>query len=302
MRKRTFVAPNFRCRVTLPALGAPPIDDLVSARDADEVRARYGERYPGGTLEVTPFDFESWKEKARGETKKAIEAYAKGKDYDFKDAIWGLLKRYLFEIFDGKCAYCECDIRGRSPGAVEHYRPKSVYYWLAYDCHNYLPACTPCNTYKGSAFPVEDEQRRVQQPPADPFDRVPLEAERPMIFHLLFEDPFPVSMKFEILRNKAGIPSLVFARPLDKRAASCIETLKLNRPDLTQLRAEQVKQALRAYGLDYQNGRSEFLAAAMAGRGEFSAAAWTAIAEENQRRAAESALPRAPVAAAGGGR
>jgi uncharacterized protein (TIGR02646 family) len=284
--------------VTLPAPGAPPTDDLVNARDADEVRARYAQRYPGAALEVAPFDFEAWKEKARGETRKAIEAFARGKDYDFKDAVWGALKRYLFDLFDGKCAYCECDIRGRSPGAVEHYRPKSAYYWLAYDCHNYLPACTPCNTYKGSAFPVEDEKRRVQQPPADPFDRTPLEAERPMLFHLLFEDPFPGSLKFEIFRNAAGIPTMVFARPLDKRAASCIETLKLNRPDLSEKRAEEVRQALRSYGLDYQNGRSEFIAAVKEARVEFSAAAWTAIAEENQRRAEETAIPR--TAAAGG--
>jgi hypothetical protein len=41
-------------------------------------------------------------------------------------------------------------------GDVEHYRPKSIYWWLAYTYDNYLFACQICNqTYKSDNFPIK---------------------------------------------------------------------------------------------------------------------------------------------------
>jgi hypothetical protein len=38
---------------------------------------------------------------------------------------------------------------------VEHYRPKSVYWWLAYCYDNYVYSCQICNqSYKGANFPI----------------------------------------------------------------------------------------------------------------------------------------------------
>jgi uncharacterized protein (TIGR02646 family) len=52
------------------------------------------------------------------------------------------------------CAYCQCDIR-HAPSDVEHFRPKSVYWWLAYELDNYLLSCIPCNrSYKKERFPL----------------------------------------------------------------------------------------------------------------------------------------------------
>lgn len=40
-------------------------------------------------------------------------------------------------------------------GDGEHYRPKSTYWWLAYNYDNYLASCTLCNQrFKEAKFPI----------------------------------------------------------------------------------------------------------------------------------------------------
>lgn len=73
---------------------------------------------------------------------------------DFKSSYWKASKDQLKIESFGKCAYCEADTSVVAHGDVEHYRPKSVYWWLAY-CHdNYLYSCQICNqVFKGNNFP-----------------------------------------------------------------------------------------------------------------------------------------------------
>ncbi len=59
--------------------------------------------------------------------------------------IWKEAKAQLLRESSGKCAYCESPATVVSFGDVEHFRPKSRYWWLAYCYENYLPACTICN-------------------------------------------------------------------------------------------------------------------------------------------------------------
>ncbi len=54
-------------------------------------------------------------------------------------------------VYNCKCAYCEQKIEQTH---VEHYRPKSVYYWLAYSWDNLLSCCPYCNEYKSANFLV----------------------------------------------------------------------------------------------------------------------------------------------------
>jgi hypothetical protein len=115
---------------------------------------------------IWPYDFNDWKERAREATDKAIAAYQAGKKpINFNGKIWAELKWHLFELFHGKCAYCEGKPQAVAYGDVEHYRPKSKvdedpdhpgYYWLAYDTSNLLPSCGPCNQTRGKMthFPV----------------------------------------------------------------------------------------------------------------------------------------------------
>lgn len=59
------------------------------------------------------------------------------------------IKLALNDIYHGKCAFCEQSIE---QSQVEHYRPKSKYYWLAYSWDNLILACPRCNQGKGINF------------------------------------------------------------------------------------------------------------------------------------------------------
>jgi len=87
---------------------------------------------------------------------------------DFKSAWWKPAKDQLKAETHGKCAYCEADTAVVAHGDVEHFRPKSRYWWLAYCVDNYLYACQICNqVYKGDRFPCLGAPLAPPQVPAD---------------------------------------------------------------------------------------------------------------------------------------
>jgi len=63
------------------------------------------------------------------------------------------VKIALNDIYHGKCAFCEQLIE---QSHVEHYRPKSTYYWLVYSWDNLLLACGTCNQGKGINFQIKN--------------------------------------------------------------------------------------------------------------------------------------------------
>jgi len=67
------------------------------------------------------------------------------------------VKTGLEQIYHKKCAYCEKDV-GDSFYHIEHYRPKTVYYWLAYSWDNLLLCCDKCNVYKKIHFKIDGEK------------------------------------------------------------------------------------------------------------------------------------------------
>lgn len=72
----------------------------------------------------------------------------------FKSSQWKGAKPQLGVESHGKCAYCDAPASAVAHCDVEHYRPKSVYWWLALCYDNYLYACQICNQiYKGDRFP-----------------------------------------------------------------------------------------------------------------------------------------------------
>jgi uncharacterized protein (TIGR02646 family) len=61
-------------------------------------------------------------------------------------------KASLEKIYRKKCAYCDQRVEQLQ---VEHYRPKSKYYWLAFSWDNLLLACPTCNQFKLSNFDIK---------------------------------------------------------------------------------------------------------------------------------------------------
>lgn len=77
---------------------------------------------------------------------------------DFKPKArqaWGKAKAQLKKESFNKCAYCEADTAVVAHGDVEHFRPKSEYWWLAYCFDNYTYSCQICNqSFKGNKFDI----------------------------------------------------------------------------------------------------------------------------------------------------
>lgn len=59
------------------------------------------------------------------------------------------IKEKLNDIYNRKCAFCEQKVEQLH---VEHFRPKNIYYWLAYSWDNLILACPTCNEHKGVNF------------------------------------------------------------------------------------------------------------------------------------------------------
>lgn len=75
----------------------------------------------------------------------------------FVSSCWRKAKPQLLKESRGKCAYCETPTSVVAFGDVEHYRPKSKYWWLAYCYDNYLASCQICNQkYKKARFPLKN--------------------------------------------------------------------------------------------------------------------------------------------------
>ena len=78
---------------------------------------------------------------------------------------WKKAKDQLKAESHGKCAYCEASTNTVAHGDVEHFRPKSKYWWLAFCYDNYLYSCQICNqSFKSNSFPVRDEAARLMGP------------------------------------------------------------------------------------------------------------------------------------------
>jgi len=76
---------------------------------------------------------------------KAAEKIRKGKKPDGYSAMWSALKSQLADISFKKCWYCESR-QTRDDNAVDHFRPKSKYSFLAVTPENFRYSCTFCNS------------------------------------------------------------------------------------------------------------------------------------------------------------
>lgn len=107
-----------------------------------------------------------------------------GRPAKFNSRIYGNreIKRQLSMLSHGKCYYCDQYIESSAYGDVDHYRPKSKYWWLAYTWENLVFSCQLCNQmYKKGHFPVAG--RRANGP------RSNLDDERPLLINPLDENP-----------------------------------------------------------------------------------------------------------------
>ena len=240
MIQRKFIAPNYRCRVR----DAHGTESTLLKRGTDEGSVRAGLEARGYTvLGVEPYDFEDWLRRAKAETEKACAAcVSSGGDcraYEFRAELWKELKLHLFDLFEGKCAYCEACVQDVAFGEVEHYRPKRQveecpdhpgYYWLAYDLTNLLPSCQLCNGFpaKMNHFPVREKAwaRRREE----------MEREKPLLLNPYLQNPRE-HLRFRPLRENRDVLPLSQVEGRTEEGKASVEVLRLNRPNLAGARA-----------------------------------------------------------------
>lgn len=168
-----------------------------------------------------------------------VSDYRLGKrKFDFKDGIYGhnSVRNSLSQAQHEKCCYCESRLGGTSPECVEHFRPKgrvsSVsgqgvkypgYYWLAYSWNNLFLSCVECNSSKRDLFPLQHQTTRAESHHDN------IEMEQP-----LFVDPGQDDPRLHIQFYGSAVA------PLSDRGLSTIESMKLQRSNLEELRGDKL--------------------------------------------------------------
>lgn len=187
---------------------------------------------------------------------------------EFNSDWWKKAKDQLIKESNHKCAYCEADTRVVAHGDVEHYRPKSEYWWLAYCYDNYLFSCQICNqSFKSNNFPVTGPilagpavnaatpdadldllaKQFCPEPLADDHD-IKIQdladqhvLEDPHLINPYYTNPSTIfSWEFSDARQEVDvIPS---AAANDKYVQAAIDFYGLNRPELQRLRYREFKK------------------------------------------------------------
>ncbi|WP_165246788.1 hypothetical protein [Paludisphaera soli] len=140
-----------------------------------------------------------------------LDGHLKG-DVRFKDS-WKVAKDQLKADSFGKCAYCEAATSVVAHGDVEHFRPKSSYWWLAYCYDNYVFACQICNqVYKADRFPVHGAP--MSHPPIPGGAAALTKDERRAIAARLAPDP---------LNDAEGHPRAEFLRAAAREKAGLVD-------------------------------------------------------------------------------
>ncbi|MCP4133002.1 MAG: TIGR02646 family protein, partial [bacterium] len=136
------------------------------------------------------------------------------------------IKNALKNIYHNKCAYCEKQIEQFH---VEHFRPKSIYCWLAYSWDNLLLACPTCNTHKDNHFELQAQKAEFTEADLDQIHTLAEKYNRQEENKFLNpeqEDPEP-ELKFD---QNGTISSE------NQRIEYTINTCKLNRHDIKDFR------------------------------------------------------------------
>lgn len=149
------------------------------------------------------------------------------------------VKAALEKIYHNKCAYCEKNV-GDSFYHIEHYRPKSSYYWLAYSWDNLLLCCDKCNVYKRRKFEIagekacfDDKVLEIIHELADRYNAT----ERPMMVHPEIEE---VGSLLEFRRS-----GMIESR--DERVRYTIGVCRIDRKSANERRKKILDDLLKRY-------------------------------------------------------
>ena len=150
------------------------------------------------------------------------------------------VKKNLEKLYKNKCAFCETNIERWD---VEHFRPKSLYPWLAYSWDNLLLACPTCNGHKNNHFELINEKAKYKNEDLENIHS--LAKEYDLIENNKFVHP---ELETEIV-NKLIFDSNGKVSSTDEKVKYTIKTCKLDRE---KLNIERKKQVLNQYEVELQ--------------------------------------------------
>jgi len=164
---------------------------------------------------------------------KSFDANVKKKSYCDNNNRYKVIKKDLEKLYHLKCVYCEKKLLD-SFRHIEHYRPKSTYFWLAYSWDNLFLCCEYCNTSKRIKFDIggdeisfSSEKFNTIHNLCDMYDKT----EKPKIINPEKEDVFK-----ELIFNADGKIS-----SNNTRITYTVEDVcKLNRSELQKLRIKDI--------------------------------------------------------------
>ena len=144
---------------------------------------------------------------------KAEELETQRDNKAWNNSCWRSCEADLSVLYHNKCAYCEQKIVVKRESTIEHYRPKSDYYWLAYEWSNLFIACNTCNGKKGDKFEVNKRWAPICPTHPDGTLEVfkcyanhpDLLAEEPLWLHPELDDPneyFEFGVKGDVIAKK----------------------------------------------------------------------------------------------------
>ena len=164
-------------------------------------------------------------------------ALARGLKIQFTE--YDIVKKDLAAMQHNKCCYCEKLEEQAKYRDVEHYRPKSLYWWLSWTWENLLFACIDCNRErKRNQFPLSpgDTQLVAEQLPPGTEGPLVLNPSDPAIDptnHIEFR-------RVRIQTRERWVPHGVTAC-----GHKTVEVCGLDRPNLIDLYGQHVIVAVR---------------------------------------------------------
>lgn len=138
------------------------------------------------------------------------------------------IRNKLNAIYNNKCAYCEKKVLDAEI-SIEHYRPKSIYYWLSYSWDNLLFCCQTCNQNKGNNFDIKN-------------DKVNYNGESFINIHNLgikynkIEEPFIINPEIDDIVNEIDFDKSGQISSKNEKIDKTIKIIKLYRKELIDIR------------------------------------------------------------------
>ena len=162
-------------------------------------------------------------------------------DWPFNKEIDTEIKKYLHEVFHGKCGYCETKIESLELGTINRYRPNNgvrdknefhedLYWWLTFEWDNLIYCCKECNQFKGNYFPIKG--RRALNENDD------YENEHRMLLNPYLDEP---GNHLNYTHSVSG-----YIDALTDEGNQSIELLRLNRTNLVEGRKKARNEIINA--------------------------------------------------------